>query len=278
MKPQTAYGAWLTKLNQCIASGDHIVPQASQYGGNLIGGATLELLNQSTVFDLSHCGLFHRDRKLNYRFMAAEWLWMAAGDRNVDFLARVNPHIAQFSDDGKTLFGAYGPRMFDQWKHVEEDLKKDWASRRAVITIYTRPYQKTKDTPCSLSLQFLQRPRGTLNVVFNMRSQDLWLGYPYDVASLGSLSRGLAIRLGLEPGRLFLNVASMHLYLRNLEAAKQVLKYPGQGCGFELVRVPTHSRTEAMAAWNRVECAYNSSTSLEALGHLLHRPSERIRQ
>jgi len=157
-------------------------------------------------------------RKLNYRFMLAEWLWIVAGREDVGTVALYNSQICKYSDDGRVFAGAYGPRLHKQWDYVLHQLEHDESSRQAVATIWTPMPSRSKDIPCTISCQFLIRDK-YLHGIFNMRSSDAWLGIPHDVFNFCQIINGLAGQLKIEPGSLVLNLGSSHLYQNNWEEA-----------------------------------------------------------
>lgn len=168
--------------------------------------------------------LRHPDRKLNYYFMVAEWLWMLGGRRDVETIAAYNKQIAQFSDDGKVFFGAYGPKITAQLRQVIALLQRDPDTRQAIIDIW-RPEAlttKTADVPCTLNWQFFVRD-GALELQVNMRSNDIWLGFPYDVFNFTQMQRYVAAALGIGVGHYEHHVGSLHLYAMHDEAAQRVL-------------------------------------------------------
>lgn len=165
----------------------------------------------------------HSERNLNYRFMVAEWLWIWFGHDDVATIARYNKQIARFSDNGVTFNGSYGPPVKQQWPRVEGVLKKDPDSRQAVIDIFGgRETYASKDVPCTLSLQFLIRG-GFLNTIVTMRSQDMWLGYPYDIFNFTMLANIMAAVQGVKLGWLELHVGSAHIYETNFEVVERIL-------------------------------------------------------
>ena len=86
---------------------------------------------------------------------------------------------SEFSDDGTTVYGGYGPRLFNMHsKYNQIDtvinlLKEKPTTRRAVIQIYDAKdlEVKLKDIPCTCTLQFEIR-EGKLNLFTYMRSND----------------------------------------------------------------------------------------------------------
>lgn len=190
------------------------------------GHATRELLNAGFTIDYAQQNIIDApSRKLNYRFMVAEWLWMSFGRSDVETLAAYNSIMRQYSDDGVFLTGAYGPHIKAGAGRALARLEADRVSRQAVIQI-PRPRVMTKDEPCTLSFQLLDRA-DRLNMIVTMRSSDLWLGLPYDVFSFSMLLNCYAGELGREPGWLTINAGSAHVYERDLPAVKAlILDYP----------------------------------------------------
>lgn len=188
--------------------------------------------------DVSRCAAWLPGRKLNYAFMVAEFLWIFCGRDDLEMIGTYCKEIHKFSDDGKTFFGAYGPRWRGQIEDVVENLRRDPDSRQGVVSIWrpealsTRFFEEnaasdhltryTKDVPCTLSMQYLLR-NGKLEAGVVMRSSDAWLGLPYDIFNFSMLMRAVASELKVEAGSLTMYLGSSHLYERNLEQARKVL-------------------------------------------------------
>lgn len=213
----TATEGWLTDLSRVLGQGQRVKPR---------GQETLELVGfQSSLVDMTRPFVTSRPRKLGYRFMAAEAAWILSGDDKVVTIAPYSKAISDFSDDGHVFAGAYGPKILDQIEYVVGCLAKDPDTRQAVLTIWRENPRPSKDVPCTVSVQWLVRD-GLLYCVDTMRSSDLWLGHPYDVANFSMLSAMVAlklrdehgVRVGLGP--LVLQAGSKHVYLRDLEGAK----------------------------------------------------------
>jgi thymidylate synthase len=174
-----------------------------------------EILNAHIELTNSRgCLLTHFGRKLNYHFAVAEWWWIASGRSDVASIAAYNKNIAQFSDDGKTFFGNYGTPWTTQLPYILDTLRNDPASRQAVTTIWRPNPAKTKDVPCTISMQYLIRDN-QLHAIVTMRSSDAWLGLPYDVFNFAQLQSMIASELRVAAGTLYLNLGSLHLYDRN---------------------------------------------------------------
>lgn len=159
-----------------------------------------------------------------------ETLWYLAGNDQLNFISWYVPAYANFSDDKRTLSGAYGPRLrlmrgkADQLKNVIQLLKKKPQTRQAVIQLFNAEdlLKKSKDIPCTCTLQFLIR-RKRLHVVVNMRSNDAFLGLPHDVFAFTFLQEIVARSVGVRLGTYKHAVGSLHLYDKNRKQAKSFL-------------------------------------------------------
>ena len=123
------------------------------------------------------------------------------------------------------FWGAYGPRVAGDIGNVVELLKKDPDSRQAVLTIFDadRDLGRTDqlDLPCTVAIQFLLR-EGSLEMFVTMRSNDVWLGLPYDLGQFAMLQAAVAQSLGVGMGTYTHVAGSMHLYDRDREKAAAV--------------------------------------------------------
>lgn len=198
--------------------------------GNHVAG-TREINNVKVVLhDITENIVSIRDISPAYLF--GEWLWYFAGRNDAEFISAFGSMWKKLSDDGKTNNSAYGYLMkykhgFDQIEKVIELLRKDPHSRRAVINLNT-PNERvieTKDEPCTIALQFLIR-NGKLHCTGMMRSNDIWFGFPYDVAFFTELQMYIADRLKVGYGVYTHFVVSMHLYDRNYEDVKKITENP----------------------------------------------------
>lgn len=206
------HNEWLARAKNLMNFGVPVGPR---------GIGTLEQLDASLRIHSDLNLLDVPSRKLNYRFAVAEWVWMIFGRSDVASLEQYNSQMAQFTDDGVFLTGAYGPHICAQYPGMLRKLKADPNTRQAVIEIH-RPQVATKDEPCTLSLQFLLR-NGSLNLIATMRSSDVWLGVPYDVFTFTQLQNCFAGELGVNRGWLSLHMGSSHLYERDIPALVEVL-------------------------------------------------------
>lgn len=187
------------------------------------GAVTGEIINAITVIDDPKDNLVTSPiRKLSHKYAIGELLWYLSGSNKLDAIANYSKAWNKLSDDGETVNSAYGHRIFekfgfDQWEHVKELLKADPNSRQAVIHIKEPNPEKTKDLPCTVALQYFIRD-GKLYATTYMRSNDIWLGFPYDVFTFTCLQIKMAFELGVGIGSYTHIAGSLHLYSRNVQS------------------------------------------------------------
>jgi len=205
---------WHTQLTDILLYGDEVCPR---------GKRTKELPQYTIEVDMRRPVLMDPRRKLSYPGMAAEAHWILTGDSSLAGIEPYLPRMKEFSDDGVTLTGAYGPRIHEQLTYVVEKLYQDPDTRQATMTLWNRNPAPGKDYPCTVAFDFKIR-NGKLNLHAFMRSSDAWLGIPYDVFSFSMVAHLVCCRLAalyhpivnvVEPGTLYLTAASSHLYHEN---------------------------------------------------------------
>lgn len=171
-------------------------------------------------------------RGLSPSYLAGELLWYFNGDNSLKFINNFSKFWNGISDDGETCNSAYGHLMqvkygFNQIKKVIEILETDPLSRRAKINLNVpNPNVKeTKDEPCTMSLHFMIR-KNKLDCTVVMRSNDIWFGFPYDVAFFTTLQKYIAKRLGVGYGWYTHFAVSLHMYDRDAETIAGIVENP----------------------------------------------------
>jgi thymidylate synthase len=166
--------------------------------------------------------LTNKVRRVNEAFMAAEFLWILSGRNDTEMITTYNSKLLNYADTGWSFRGAYGPMVQRQLEYVIKQLLRDLGTRQAVMTIWQPNPGVSKDIPCTLSLQFIYDEQiEALDLVVTMRSNDAWLGLPYDVFNFTMILNYVAMRIGVRIGRYTHQAASEHLYDTNYDIAKQ---------------------------------------------------------
>ena len=169
-------------------------------------------------------------RYLNPFFAIAEAAWIIEGSNKLSPLKYFISSYDKFSDDGDTLNGAYGYRArkyfeIDQINEIVSLLKRDSTTRRAVITLYSPDdlsNRNSRDIPCNTNIFFKIR-NSKLDMMVINRSNDLFLGIPYNVFVFNVLLKYIAGEVGCEVGKQRHISDSLHIYAKDFDAVKDVV-------------------------------------------------------
>lgn len=184
------------------------------------GGVKGEVLNAITVIKDPTRGIVQSDiRKMPMRYAVGELIWYLSGNPTLEAIRNYTTAWDRMSDDGKYVNSNYGWCIqhkydFDQWEYMKELFMKDIYTRQAVLHIKTADNKPSNDVNCTVCIQFLARG-GKLHATTYMRSNDIWMGFPYDVFSFTALQIKMAMELGLGIGTYTHIAGSLHLYERN---------------------------------------------------------------
>ena len=194
-------------------------------------GNTREILNAHIQIE-NPCDSVVSIRDISIEYLFGELIWYLTARNDLEFISKFSTFWNHLSDDGETCNSAYGyiiadKHGFNQLAKVMELLHEDPTSRRAVININVPNEHviETKDEPCTVSIQFLLRDN-KVHCTTYMRSNDIWLGFPYDVVFFTELQRLVAVELGADPGTYTHFVGSLHMYDKDVEKIKRIVEYP----------------------------------------------------
>ena len=190
------------------------------------GVKTIEIVNANFIAD--EPTIFG---KVNEDYIRRELNWYLSRSLNVNDIEGDVPQIWQMISDKKGKINSnYGyltldKKNFNQYFNCAMELHKNPDSRRAVM-IYTRPsiwkeYNKKgmSDFICTNAVQYLIR-NDKLEVVVQMRSNDVVFGYRNDYAWQKYMADMMCNELKIELGNIYWNVGSMHVYERHFKFIK----------------------------------------------------------
>lgn len=121
---------------------------------------------------------------------------------------------------------------FDQLNYVLNELKTNPFSRRIMMCYWNPPdFDKTALLPCHFSCQFYvdvnYKGEHILNCHFNMRSNDVFLGLPFNIFSYTVLTYIMAIKCDMKPGKLLYTGGDVHIYKNHVaQVESQLLRNP----------------------------------------------------
>ena len=187
------------------------------------GVKTIEIVNANFIAD--EPTIFG---KVNEDYIRRELNWYLSRSLNVNDIEGDVPQIWRMISDKKGKINSnYGyltldKKNFNQYFNCAMELHKNPDSRRAVM-IYTRPriwkeYNKKgmSDFICTNAVQYLIR-NNKLEVVVQMRSNDVVFGYRNDYAWQKYMADMMCNELKVELGNIYWNVGSMHVYERHFK-------------------------------------------------------------
>ena len=134
-----------------------------------------------------------------------------------------------FADDDGSLRLAYGNawRNFngvDQLTRVVERLKTNPYRRSHLVSAWDPTgLDKLTLKCCHYSYQWSANIDGTLDMIWVQRSADLMLGLPSDIVVAAALNLLMAQTVGMQPGKIVLQLGSVHVYSAHYEAAEEYL-------------------------------------------------------
>ncbi len=194
-----------------------------------LGPAYFEFKNASDQF------LTLRNRNYNPYFAIIEAAWILSGQNTLEELNKIIQGYDKYSDDGYSLNGAYGYRIKkyfdkDQIESVTKLLSSEPNSRRAVITLYSTDdldNNLSRDIPCNISICLKIRNK-CLDITILNRSNDIFLGIPYNVFVFNILQRHIAKILNVPVGIQRHFTDSLHLYERDFVRTDEIIQTNSQ--------------------------------------------------
>jgi thymidylate synthase len=173
-------------------------------------------------------------RKIPLKTFIAEQIWFLSGARKPeDFLRDYTKIWDDFTNPGDVVTVAYGYRWRkhfgrDQIAKLVELLSKDPSSRHGVVVTWDPSSDglggvSKKNVPCLFTFT-VNIIGGRLNIHNIVRSNDMILGCPTDVAGFALLQMILAQKLGVKPGIYTHSISNAHIYDIHYEAARELMK------------------------------------------------------
>lgn len=172
-------------------------------------------------------------RPIPAKMFVAEQVWFIAGSRKpADFLRQYTKIWDLFTNPGDVVTVAYGYR----WrKHFGRDqlglliklLQDDPSSRHGVIGTWDPSSDglggvAKKNVPCPFTFT-VNIIGGRLHLHNIVRSNDMVLGFPADVAGFALLQLILAQKLSVKPGVYTHSISNAHIYDNHYEGANEML-------------------------------------------------------
>lgn len=225
------------------------------------GTGTFSVSGGSVRFDLLERAPILSLKKTNYQWAFDEMDWFISGDcSNIKYLQDRNvPIWNEWADEDGNVGPIYGcqwrhwkapskndamlrqePREVDQLAILIDTLKTDPWSRRMIVEgwnpallpisgvapAHQARMGKMALPPCHKSFQCLVRQDGLdvrMDLILYIRSSDIFLGLPFNIAQYAYLAMMLARTANLKIGHLIVHFGDLHLYQNHVEQAHEVV-------------------------------------------------------
>ena len=169
-------------------------------------------------------------KKIYFNHALTELIWILNGRTDLGYLHQhgVRYWDADYKRSNRTdnnLGLVYGY----QWRHsygvdqldvLLRTIQKEPSSRRLLVNAWNpSELHNMVLPPCHYGFQIYIRGN-KMDLMWQQRSADIFLGLPYDIAMYGLLLEFLAEGAGLTPGQLIGNLGECHLYNNHIEQGK----------------------------------------------------------
>ncbi len=169
-------------------------------------------------------------KKIYFNHAITELIWILSGRTDLDYLHRhgVRYWDADYKRSGRTD-NNLGPVYGYQWRNssgvdqldiLVRTIQKEPTSRRLLVNAWSpSDLSNMVLPPCHYGFQIYIRG-DKMDLMWQQRSADIFLGLPYDIAMYGLLLEMLAKGAKLKAGQLIGNLGDCHLYSNHLDQAE----------------------------------------------------------
>ena len=170
-------------------------------------------------------------KKISFNAARTELLWILNGRTDLKYLEDNGvkywrPDYERSGRTDETLGPVYGKQWrdfngVDQLANLVNAIHVDPSSRRLLVSAWNPADLKEMALPpCHYSFQIYIN-NGVIDLMWQQRSADVFLGLPYDISMYGLLLEMLAKGSNLIPGQLIGQLGDCHLYNNHLDQAKE---------------------------------------------------------
>lgn len=222
---------------EVIMSGDRV--------GDRTGVGTRRIFGRTLTWDLRDGFPATTVKKLAWKAVVGELLWFMSGSTNVEDLRFITHG---FNSDKSTIWdgnyetqakdlgysqGELGPVYGKQWRNfagvdqlqnVINSIKADPYGRRHLVSAWNpEELSRMALPPCHYCFQFFVSRDGHLDLMWNQRSVDVFLGLPFNIASYGLLLVIVSQLTGLKARNLTFVGGDIHIYNNHVEQCGIIL-------------------------------------------------------
>lgn len=153
------------------------------------------------------------------------WIWQMQSN-DVRKLQDMNVHIwDEWMQEDGTIGKAYGYQLakYKQVDNLIKTIKEDPTSRRMITTLWNiEDLPEMALQPCAFQTLW-NINKGKLNCMLTIRSNDWFLGNPFNVAQYAALVHMIAQVTNYKPGRLTVCINDAHIYENHIPQIQEQL-------------------------------------------------------
>jgi thymidylate synthase len=235
--------------------------------GDRTGTGTVSVFGRQLRFDLAAGFPLLTTKKVHFPSVFHEWKWFCSGSTNINELR------ATIWNEWATQDGELGPIYGKQWTawptrdggtinqidYVVDMLRNNPDSRRILFHGWNVEYLPDESLspqdnarngkmalpPCHLLYQFYVAD-SKLSLMMTIRSNDLFLGCPFNIAKAALWVHVLAQQCDLQLGELIVSIGDAHIYKNHFQQVEtQLARTPGK-----LPELVIHRRPENIYGYN----------------------------
>ena len=200
------------------------------------GTGTKSVFGRTIQHDMSEGFPMLTSKKVSFNAARTELLWILNGRTDLKYLEDNGvkywrPDYERSGRTDETLGPVYGKQWrdfngVDQLYNLVDAIRNNPDSRRLMVSAWNvSELNEMVLPPCHYGFQVYIND-GVMDLMWQQRSADVFLGLPYDIAMYGLLLEMLAKGADLKPGRLIGQLGDCHLYNNHLDQAKEFLDRP----------------------------------------------------
>lgn len=203
------------------------------------GTGTKSVFGRTIRHDMSLGFPILTSKKISFNAARTELLWILQGRTDLKYLEDNGvkywrPDYERSGRTDETLGPVYGKQWrdfngVDQLYKLIDAIHYNHTSRRMMVSAWN--VSELSDMvlpPCHYGFQVYVN-NGVIDLMWQQRSADVFLGLPYDITMYGLLLEMLAKGSDLIPGQLIGQLGDCHLYNDHINQAKEYLSRPKRG-------------------------------------------------
>lgn len=229
-------------MKQYLDLVQHVLDNGA-YSGDRTGTGTYSVFGYQVRYPAKPFPIL-TTKSVSFKNIAGEALWFLTGKTNVEQLRALThgPDSTKrtiwddnYENQGRALGyngGELGPVYGKQWRcfggrdqlfDVIEKLKNNPRDRRMVVSAWNPgELDYMALPPCHLLFQFYSI-NNVLSIQWYQRSQDVFLGKPYNLSSYALILNIVAKMVGMEVGEVICSSGDTHIYSNHVEQCKEQL-------------------------------------------------------